>query len=48
VPLTAAANASRGISVTGMWPNGCPPVGAFIDQATITANSELLRVFSAK
>jgi hypothetical protein len=37
VPLTAAANTSRRITLYGVWPNGCPPVGAFIERETTTA-----------
>lgn len=34
VPLTAPANTPRRISVYGVWPNGCPPVAAFIERET--------------
>ena len=37
VPLTAAANTPRRISLYGVWPNGCPPTGATIVSETQTA-----------
>ena len=42
VPLTAAASTTRRISVSGVWPNGCPPVGAFIERETTTAPRTLV------
>ena len=42
IPLTAAANTSRRISVYGVWPNGCPPASASILSETQTAPRTLL------
>ena len=42
VPLAAAANTVRRISVYGVWPNGCPPVGATIGSETTTAPRTLV------
>ncbi len=42
VPLTAAANTARRISVYGVWPNGCPPVGATVASETTTAPRTLV------
>ena len=42
VPLAAAANTARRINVYGVWPNGCPPVGATVVSETTTAPRTLV------
>ncbi len=42
VPLTAAANTARRISVYGVWSNGCPPVGATVASETTTVPRKLV------
>ena len=37
LPLTAAANTARRITLFGVWPNGCPPNSATIVSETSTA-----------
>ena len=37
LPLTAAANTTRRITLFGVWPNGCPPNSATIVSETSTA-----------
>ena len=37
LPLTAAANTARRITLFGVWPNGCPPNSAIIVSETPTA-----------
>ncbi len=35
-PLAAPANTARRITVSGVWPNGCPPAGATVGSETTT------------
>ena len=42
VPLVAAANTARRISVYGVWPNGCPPVSVTVASETTTAPRTLV------
>ncbi len=42
VPLVAAANTARRISIAGMWPNSCPPGGATVVSETTTSPRTLL------
>lgn len=42
LPLTAAANTPRRITLFGVWPNACPPAGAFIERETTTTPRTLV------